>query len=157
MALRSRANVLSWRAVLSPIAAGNTVVVKPSELAPISAGVMLAQIVEEAGFPKGVINVVTHAPGAAGEIADVFFDSPAVRVTNLIGGVKTARILAERAGKTLKRTTMELGGYNPVIILDDVDSHLDQLPQRAAPVPDLKSCGPASRRSHPIPGRRQDE
>jgi acyl-CoA reductase-like NAD-dependent aldehyde dehydrogenase len=115
------ANVLSWRAVISPVAAGNTVVVKPSELAPISAGIILAQIAEEAGFPKGVINVVTHAPGAAGEIADVFFESPDVRVINLIGGVKTAKMLAKRAGETLKRTTMELGGYNPMIILDDVD------------------------------------
>lgn len=115
------ANVLSWRAVLSPLAAGNTVVVKPSELAPVSAGVMLAEIVEEAGFPMGAVNVVTHPPGAAGEIADVFFDSPDVRVINLIGGVKTARLLAERAGRTLKRTTMELGGYNPMIILDDVN------------------------------------
>src|ERR1700748_281587 len=67
------ANILSWRAVISPVAAGNTVVVKPSELAPISAGIILAQIAEEAGFPKGVINVVTHAPGAAGAIADVLF------------------------------------------------------------------------------------
>src|SRR5471030_2686083 len=115
------ANVLSWRAVLSPVAAGNTVIVKPSELAPISAGLILAQIVEEAGFPKGVVNVVTHAPGAAGDIAKVFFDSPDVRVINLIGGVKTAKLLAKRAGETLKRTTMELGGYNPMIILDDVD------------------------------------
>src|SRR5258707_4937593 len=115
------ANVLSWRAVISPVAAGNTVVVKPSELAPISAGIILAQIAEEAGFPEGVINVVTHAPGAAGEIADVFFESADVRVINLIGGVKTARLLAKRAGETLKRTTMELGGYNPMIILDDVD------------------------------------
>ena len=115
------ANVLSWRAVISPVAAGNTVVVKPSELAPISAGIILAQIAEEAGFPKGVINVVTHAPGAAGEIADVFFESQDVRVINLIGGVKTAKMLAKRAGETLKRTTMELGGYNPMIILDDVD------------------------------------
>src|SRR5258707_800285 len=115
------ANVLSWRAVISPVAAGNTVVVKPSELAPISAGVILAQIAEEAGFPAGVINVVTHAPGGAGEIADVFFESADVRVINLIGGVKTARLLAKRAGETLKRTTMELGGYNPMIILDDVD------------------------------------
>ena len=115
------ANVLSWRAVLSPVAAGNTVVVKPSELAPISAGLILAQIAEEAGFPKGVINVVTHAPGAAGDLADVFFESPDVRVINLIGGVKTAKMLAKRAGETLKRTTMELGGYNPMIILDDVD------------------------------------
>ena len=115
------ANVLSWRAVLSPVAAGNTVVVKPSELAPISAGLILAQIAEEAGFPEGVINVVTHAPGVASEIADVFFESPDVRVINLIGGVKTAKMLAKRAGETLKRTTLELGGYNPMIILDDVD------------------------------------
>jgi acyl-CoA reductase-like NAD-dependent aldehyde dehydrogenase len=115
------ANVLSWRAVISPVAAGNTVVVKPSEFSPISAGLMLAEIAEEAGFPKGVINAVSHAPGAAGEIADVFFESPDVRVINLIGGVKTARMLAERAGRTLKRTVLELGGYNPMIILADVD------------------------------------
>ena len=115
------ANVLSWRAVISPVAAGNTVIVKPSELAPISAGLILAQIAEEAGFPKGVINVVTHAPGAAGDVADVFFERPEVRAINLIGGVKTARMLARRAGETLKRTTMELGGYNPMIILEDVD------------------------------------
>ena len=115
------ANVLSWRAVISPVAAGNTVVVKPSEFAPVSAGVMLAEVAEEAGFPAGVINVVTHAPGAAGAIADEFFDRPEVRVINLIGGVKTARMLAERAGRTLKRTVLELGGFNPMIILDDVD------------------------------------
>jgi acyl-CoA reductase-like NAD-dependent aldehyde dehydrogenase len=115
------ANILSWRAVISPIGAGNTVVVKPSELAPVSAGLILAEIAHEAGFPKGVINVVPHAPGAAGEVADEFFDSPDVRVINLIGGVKTARILAERAGRALKRTVLELGGYNPMIVLDDVD------------------------------------
>jgi acyl-CoA reductase-like NAD-dependent aldehyde dehydrogenase len=115
------AAILSWRAVISPLAAGNTVVVKPSELSPISAGLILAQIVEEAGFPKGVINVLTHAPGAAGEIADVFFERPEVRAIYLIGGVKTAKMLAKRAGETLKRTTMELGGFNPMIILDDVD------------------------------------
>ena len=115
------ANILSWRAVISPVAAGNTVVVKPSEFAPVSAGVMLAEVAEEAGFPAGVINVVTHAPGAAAAIADEFFERPEVRVINLIGGVKTARMLAERAGRTLKRTVLELGGFNPMIILDDVD------------------------------------
>jgi acyl-CoA reductase-like NAD-dependent aldehyde dehydrogenase len=115
------ANILSWRAVISPVAAGNTVIVKPSEFAPVSAGVMLAEVAEEAGFPAGVINVVTHAPGAAAGIADEFFERPEVRVINLIGGVKTARMLAERAGRTLKRTVLELGGFNPMIILDDVD------------------------------------
>lgn len=115
------ANILAWRAVLSPIAAGNTVVVKPSELAPVSAGLIVAEIAEEAGFPKGVINVVTHAPGEAGVIADEIFASPEVRCINLIGGVKTARMLAERAGRTLKRSVLELGGYNPLIVLDDAD------------------------------------
>jgi acyl-CoA reductase-like NAD-dependent aldehyde dehydrogenase len=115
------ANILSWRAVLSPLAAGNTVVVKPSEFAPVSAGLMVAEIAEEAGFPPGVINVVTHAPGGAPAIADEFFASNDVRAVNLIGGVKTAKALAERAGRTLKRTVLELGGYNPMIVLDDVD------------------------------------
>ena len=115
------ANILSWRAVVSPVAAGNTVVVKPSEFAPVSAGVIVAEVAEEAGFPAGVINVVTHEPGAAAPIADEFFERDEVRVINLIGGVKTARMLAERAGRTLKRTVLELGGFNPLIILDDVD------------------------------------
>ena len=115
------ASILSWRTVISPIVAGNTVVVKPSEFAPVSAGLMIAEIAEEAGFPPGVINVVTHAPGDAGQMSDEIFENPNVRVINLIGGVKTAKYLAERAGKTLKRTVLELGGYNPMIILDDVD------------------------------------
>ncbi|MFN6981070.1 MAG: aldehyde dehydrogenase family protein [Brevundimonas sp.] len=115
------ANILSWRAALGPLAAGNTVVIKPSEFAPVSAGLMVARIAEEAGFPPGVINVVPHAPGGAGAISDAVFASPHVRCINLIGGVKTARILAERAGKTLKRSVLELGGYNPLIVLDDID------------------------------------
>ena len=115
------ANILSWRAVLNPLAAGCTVVVKPSEYSPVSAGLMVAEIAEEAGFPPGVINVVPHAPGGAAAIADEFFASDDVRAINLIGGVNTARVLAERAGRTLKRTILELGGYNPMIILDDVD------------------------------------
>jgi acyl-CoA reductase-like NAD-dependent aldehyde dehydrogenase len=115
------ANILSWRAVISPIAAGNTVVVKPSEFAPVNAGILLAEIAEEASFPPGVINAVTHAPGAAPGISDVVFNSPDVRLINLIGGVKTARILARRAGETLKRTVLELGGFNPMLVLDDVD------------------------------------
>jgi acyl-CoA reductase-like NAD-dependent aldehyde dehydrogenase len=49
------ANVLSWRAVISPVAVGNTVVVKPSEFAPVSAGIMLAEVAEEAGFPAGLL------------------------------------------------------------------------------------------------------
>jgi len=115
------ANILSWRAVLNPLAAGCTVIVKPSEFSPISAGLMIAEIADEAGFPPGVVNIVPHAPGKAAGIADEFFESYDVKCINLIGGVKTARMLAERAGRTLKRTCLELGGYNPMLILDDVD------------------------------------
>jgi acyl-CoA reductase-like NAD-dependent aldehyde dehydrogenase len=115
------ANILSWRALLFPLVAGNTVVVKPSEFAPYNAGIILAEITEEAGFPPGVVNVVPHAPGAAPAIADQVFASDDVRAINLIGGVNTARILAKRAGETLKRTVLELGGHNPLLILDDVD------------------------------------
>jgi acyl-CoA reductase-like NAD-dependent aldehyde dehydrogenase len=73
------------------------------------------------GKPGRASRVSKHAPGAAAAIADEFFDRPEVRVINLIGGVKTARMLAERAGRLLKRTVMELCGFNPMIILDDVD------------------------------------
>jgi acyl-CoA reductase-like NAD-dependent aldehyde dehydrogenase len=97
------------------------VVVKPSEFAPVSAGLLIAEIAHEAGFPPGVINVVTHAPGDAASMSDEIFENENVRVINLIGGVRTAKYLAERAGKTLKRTVLELGGYNPMIILDDVN------------------------------------
>ncbi|BCI51394.1 aldehyde dehydrogenase [Mycolicibacterium litorale] len=115
------ANVLVWRSVAQTIAAGNTIVVKPSEEAPISAGLVVAQVADEAGFPPGVINVVTHAPGDAGPIADVFFDRPEVRCVYFIGSVRTGRMLAERAGRTLKRSVMELGGYNPILITADAD------------------------------------
>lgn len=112
---------LAWRTFLLPMAFGNTTVIKPSEEAPMSAGLIHAEILEEAGFPKGSFNVVTHAPGEAAAIADVFFESRAVRCINFTGSDKTARILGARAGATLKRMVMELGGFNPVIILDDAD------------------------------------
>lgn len=115
------ASVLVWRSVVLPLAAGNTVVVKPSEEAPVSAGLMVAEIAAEAGFPPGVINIVTHAPGQAAPIADEFFLSPDVRCINFTGSVKTGRMLAERAGKELKRSVMELGGHNALIVLEDVD------------------------------------
>jgi acyl-CoA reductase-like NAD-dependent aldehyde dehydrogenase len=112
---------LAWRTFLLPMAFGNTTVIKPSELAPMSAGLVHAEILEEAGFPAGTFNVVTHAPGDAAAISEVFFESPHVRCINFTGSDKTARILGERAGRALKRMVLELGGFNPVIILDDAD------------------------------------
>jgi acyl-CoA reductase-like NAD-dependent aldehyde dehydrogenase len=112
---------LAWRTIILPMAFGNTVVIKPSELAPLSAGLLHAEILEEAGFPAGTINVVTHAPGEAGAVADVFFESRAVRCINFTGSAATARMLGERAGRALKRTVFELGGFNPMLILADAD------------------------------------
>jgi acyl-CoA reductase-like NAD-dependent aldehyde dehydrogenase len=115
------ANLLAWRTVIPPIAFGDTVVLKPSEHAPVAAGLILAEMLEEAGFPPGVLNVVTHAPGAAEPIADAFFESPAVRCINFTGSTAVGRLLAERAGRHLKRIVLELGGYNPLIVLADAD------------------------------------
>jgi acyl-CoA reductase-like NAD-dependent aldehyde dehydrogenase len=115
------ANLLAWRTVIPPIAFGNTVVLKPSEHAPVAAGLILAEILEQAGLPAGVLNVVTHAPGEAAAIADEFFEHPAVRCINFTGSTATGRLLAERAGRHLKRIVLELGGYNPLIILADAD------------------------------------
>ena len=112
---------LAWRAFLLPMAFGNTTVIKPSEEAPMSAGLIHAEILEEAGFPAGSFNVVTHAPGKAAAIADVFFESRAVRCINFTGSDKTARMLGERAGRALKRMVLELGGFNPMIVLADAD------------------------------------
>jgi acyl-CoA reductase-like NAD-dependent aldehyde dehydrogenase len=124
------AQVLAWRTVVNPLAFGNTVVLKPSEEAPVSAGLLVAEILEEAGLPAGVLNVVTHAPGEAVAMADEFFERPEVRCINFTGSSATGRILAERAGRALKRCVLELGGYNPLIVLADAD--LDYAVEAAA-------------------------
>lgn len=115
---------LAWRTVVLPMAFGNTMVLKPSEEAPLSAGLVLAEVLEEAGFPAGTFNVVTHGPGDAGPIADAFFESPHVRSINFTGSSATGRMLAERAGRALKRIVLELGGYNPLLVLADADLDL---------------------------------
>jgi len=115
------AHVLAWRTVVNPLAFGNTVVLKPSEEAPVTAGLIVPEIMAEAGFPAGVINVVTHAPGEAAPIADEFFSRDEVRCVNFTGSSATGRVIAERAGRALKRCVLELGGYNPLIVLADAD------------------------------------
>jgi acyl-CoA reductase-like NAD-dependent aldehyde dehydrogenase len=124
------AHVLAWRTVVNPVAFGNTIVLKPSEEAPVSAGLLIPEIMAEAGFPDGVVNVVTHAPGDAAAIADEFFERPEVRCINFTGSSATGRMLAERAGRHLKRCVLELGGYNPLIVLADAD--LDYAVEAAA-------------------------
>jgi acyl-CoA reductase-like NAD-dependent aldehyde dehydrogenase len=113
--------ILSARSIAAPLALGNTVVLKPSELSPYSGGLVWAEIFAEAGLPAGVLNIVTHAPGDAGEIGDELVENPHVRRINFTGSTATGRKLAEAAGRQLKRIVLELGGYNPLIVLRDAD------------------------------------
>ena len=113
--------ILSLRAICMPIAYGNTAVLKPSMESSASGGVMLAQVFHEAGFPKGVLNVVTNGPGGSDAIGDEFIENPKVRRINLTGSSEVGRQLAEKAGRHLKRVALELGGQNPLIILRDAD------------------------------------
>jgi acyl-CoA reductase-like NAD-dependent aldehyde dehydrogenase len=113
--------ILSARSIAAPLALGNTVVLKPSEWSPVVGGLLWGEIFAEAGLPDGVLNVVTHAPGEAADIGDELVTHPAVRRINFTGSTNVGRQLAEAAGRNLKRVVLELGGYNPLIVLEDAD------------------------------------
>lgn len=113
--------ILSLRAICMPIAYGNTAILKPSTESAIAGGVVLAEVFHEAGFPNGVLNIVTNGPGKSGEIGDEFIENPKVRRINLTGSSAVGRSLAEKAGRHLKRVALELGGQNPMIVLRDAD------------------------------------
>ena len=113
--------ILSLRAVALPIAYGNTAILKPSSESPVSGGLVYAEIFEEAGFPKGVLNVLTNGPGFADEVGHELIVDPRVRRISFTGSTEIGRQLAEKAGRHLKRVTLELGGSDPVIILRDAD------------------------------------
>jgi acyl-CoA reductase-like NAD-dependent aldehyde dehydrogenase len=113
--------ILSARSITAPLVLGNTVVLKPSEESPYVGGLLWGEIFAEAGLPAGVLNVVTHGPGEAGPIGDELVENPHVRRINFTGSTATGRKLAEAAGRNLKRVVLELGGYNPLIVLSDAD------------------------------------
>jgi len=113
--------ILSARSIAAALALGNTVVLKPSEWSPQVGGLLWGEVFAEAGLPAGALNVVTHAPGEAGPIGDELVENPAVRRLNFTGSTATGRMLAEAAGRQLKRVLLELGGYNPLIVLGDAD------------------------------------
>ncbi len=113
--------ILSARSIAAPLALGNTVVLKPSEWSPFTGGLLWGEIFAEAGLPAGVLNIVTHAPGGAGPIGTALIESPHVRRLNFTGSSQVGRLIAEAAGRQLKRVVLELGGHNPLIVLADAD------------------------------------
>jgi aldehyde dehydrogenase (NAD+) len=113
--------ILGSRSFALPIAYGNTAVLKPSEEAPLTGGLLLAEIFEEAGLPPGVLNVITCTRDGAADVGDEMIANPAVRRVSFTGSTEVGRIIAEKAGRHLKRAVLELGGKDPLIILGDAD------------------------------------
>lgn len=111
---------LSNRAVAPALAAGNAVVVKPSEESPISGGLLLASIYEEAGLPAGLLNIVV---GDVAEIGDAFTLHDIPGLISFTGSTRVGRHIAQLAasGKRLKHIGLELGGNAPLVVLDDAD------------------------------------
>jgi betaine-aldehyde dehydrogenase len=106
----------AWK--LAPaLAAGNTCVLKPSELTPLTA-LRLATFIEEVGFPKGVVNIV---PGAGPVVGAALAESPLVDKIAFTGGTKTGRTIMRAAAETLKKISLELGGKSPNIVFADAD------------------------------------
>jgi succinate-semialdehyde dehydrogenase/glutarate-semialdehyde dehydrogenase len=99
------------------LAAGCTIVIKPSELTPFSA-LALAVLAERVGFPPGVLNVVTGRPEPIGEAITA---SETVRKLSFTGSTRVGQLLMEKAARTLKRVSLELGGNAPFIIFSDAD------------------------------------
>ncbi|RKP53361.1 aldehyde dehydrogenase [Pararobbsia silviterrae] len=112
--------ILGVRAIAVPLACGNTVVFKGSELCPATQG-LIVQALQEAGLPKGVVNFVTNAPEDAPAVVEAMIAHPAVKRVNFTGSTHVGRIIAGTCAKYLKSSVLELGGKAPFIVLDDAD------------------------------------
>jgi benzaldehyde dehydrogenase (NAD) len=112
--------ILGVRAVAVPLACGNTVVFKGSELCPETHGLII-QALQEAGLPKGVVNFVTNAPADAAQVVEAMIAHPAVRRVNFTGSTHVGRIIAKVCAEHLKPSVLELGGKAPLLVLDDAD------------------------------------
>lgn len=112
--------ILGTRAIAMALACGNTVILKASEACP-GIHVLIGKIMGEAGFPAGVVNVITHAPEDAAAIVSALIEAPEVRRVNFTGSTKVGRIIAEQCGRHLKPALLELGGKAPMIVLEDAD------------------------------------
>jgi len=116
--------VLGIRSIAIPLAVGNTVVMKPSEDAPVTCGLLLADALTDAGLPPGVLNVVTNDLADAGDVVAALIADPRVKMVNFTGSTNVGRIIGVQAAQHLKPAVLELGGKNPLIILEDADPDL---------------------------------
>jgi benzaldehyde dehydrogenase (NAD) len=121
--------ILGVRAIAVPLACGNTVILKASEISPRT-HTLIVEAFTAAGFPEGVVNIVTNAPKDAAEVVGVLIDHPAVKRVNFTGSTAVGRIVARRAAENLKPCLLELGGKAPLLVLEDAD--LDEAVKAAA-------------------------
>jgi succinate-semialdehyde dehydrogenase/glutarate-semialdehyde dehydrogenase len=111
-------NAMITRKVAPALAAGCTVVLKPSEETPLSA-LALAELAIRAGFPPGVLNIVTGMD--APTIGKVLTDSPVVRKVSFTGSTEVGKLLMRQSADTVKKISLELGGNAPFIVFEDAD------------------------------------
>ena len=109
----------TWK-IMPALVAGNTIVFKPASLTPLLA-VRLTQIFEEAGLPAGVLNLVT---GTGAEVGDAILAHPDIALISFTGSTETGDHVAGEAARTRKRVSLELGGKNAIIVMDDADLDL---------------------------------
>lgn len=106
----------AWK-MAPALAAGNTIVVKPSEITPLTT-VKVTELLEEAGFPDGVVNLVL---GAGATVGNVLAESPDVDLISFTGGIETGKKIMRAASGNVKNIALELGGKNPNIVFADAD------------------------------------
>jgi acyl-CoA reductase-like NAD-dependent aldehyde dehydrogenase len=121
--------ILGVRGIALPLACGNTVVFKASEICPRTHQ-LIAEAFGAAGLPQGAVGVVTNAPKDAADIVGALIDHPAVRRINFTGSTKVGHVIARRAAEHLKPVLLELGGKGPLIVLEDAD--IDEAVKAAA-------------------------
>jgi alpha-ketoglutaric semialdehyde dehydrogenase len=109
----------SWK-IIPALVCGNTVVFKPATLTPLSA-VNFVKVLEEAGVPPGVVNLVT---GGGNEVGGALAVDPSVRVVSFTGSTSVGRIVSERAAPLFKKVHLEMGGKNVIIVMDDANLDL---------------------------------
>jgi acyl-CoA reductase-like NAD-dependent aldehyde dehydrogenase len=112
--------ILSTRAVATPLAYGNTVILKASEECPRTHAAVVRAIAD-AGVPAGVVNLLTNAPADAPEVVEALIAHPSVRRVSFTGSTKVGRIIARKAAENMKRVLLELGGKAPMVVLADAD------------------------------------
>lgn len=112
---------LSARGFIYAVALGNTAVVKPSEESPMTGGSLLGELFDVAGFPAGVLNVVSCSRDNVGAVADKMINDHRIARVSFTGSTAVGRKIGEACAANLKRAILEMGGKNPVLVLADAD------------------------------------